>query len=123
MNNKLISTLALGLIALLAFPVMAQELSRLKRLEGWIVDEPSGAKHANAESKEAVIEAHANGALLVFVSKQGDIYEIVGQEAALENVGRNWIVLGVVDPEGKLTIGSFIDPSKRKKPEPKPAEE
>jgi hypothetical protein len=123
MKSKLILTFALGLIVVLTIPAVAQETTMLKRLEGWIVDEPSGAKHANADSKEAVIEAHAKGALLVFVSKQGDIYELTEQEAALENVGQNWIVIGKIDPEGKLTIGSYIDPSKRKGPPPKPAEE
>jgi hypothetical protein len=123
MKNKLIMTFALGLLVVLSVPSVAQEYMTVKRLEGWIVDEPSGAKHANADSKEAVIEAYENGSLLVFVSKKGDIYELTEQEAALENVGQNWIVIGKLDKDGKLTIGSFIDPSKRKSATPKPAEE
>jgi len=121
MKNKVILTFTLLLV--LAMPVIAQEFAMLKRLEGWIVDEPSGAKHANADSKDAVIEAVENGALLVFVSRQGDIYDLAEQEEALEHVGQNWIVLGKISKEGKLTIGSYIDPSKRKGPPPKPAEE
>jgi hypothetical protein len=125
MNKKLILTLALGLLLALTMPVMAQELakvSKLVRLEGWVVDEPAGAKHANLDSKAAVLEAHENGATLVFVSKAGDIYDMDEQETALEHVGQNWIILGKLDPNGKLKVGSYIDPSKRKGPPPKPAE-
>jgi hypothetical protein len=122
MNKKLILTFALGLIVALTLPVMAQNRARLIRLEGWVVDEPSGAKHANAASKDAVIKAQEEGAMLVFLSSKGDIYEITGQEAALERVGQNWIILGKLDEDGNLTIGSYIDPAKRKGPPPKPEE-
>ena len=127
MMKKLILTIALSLIVALAMPALAQDLSKagaakLIRLEGWVVDESSGAKHANADSKEAVLKSQEEGSLLVFASSKGDIYELNEQEAALERVGQNWIILGKLDPDGKLTIGSYIDPSKRKGPPPKPAE-
>jgi len=122
MKKKLIVTFVIGLLLALTMPALAQDVAKLVRLEGWVVDEPSGAKHANIDSKDAVLEAREKGALLVFVSKAGDIYDLNEQEAALEHVGQNWIVLGKIDPNGKLTIGSYIDPSKRKGPPPKPAE-
>jgi ABC-type phosphate/phosphonate transport system substrate-binding protein len=116
MKKKILLSLVAVMLVALALPLMAQtaDKPRLVRLEGWVVDEAAAKQHANAESKDAVIEAQANGAALVFFTTKSEVYELTDQEKALENVGQKWVILGQLDPDGKLHVGSYIDMSKRK---------
>ncbi len=116
MKKKILLSLVAVMLVALASPLMAQtaDKPKLVRLEGWVVDEAAAEQHANAESKDAVIKAQAEGALLVFITTKGDEYEIGDQEKALDHVGQKWVIIGQLDPDGKLHIGSYIDMSKRK---------
>jgi hypothetical protein len=116
MKNKILSFLVVALLVMAVLPALAQvtDKPRLVRLEGWVVDEPAAKQHANVESKDAVLEAQANGAPLVFYTVKGETYSLTDQEKALEHVGQKWVILGKLDPDGNLTVGSFIDMAKRK---------
>jgi hypothetical protein len=116
MKKKILLSLVAVMIVALVSPLMAQtaDKPRLVRLEGWVVDEAQAEQHANAESKDAVIEAQANGAMLVFYTTKGDVHSLTDQEKALDHVGQKWVILGQLDPDGALRVGSYIDISKRK---------
>jgi hypothetical protein len=128
MKKKILLSLVAVMLVALASPLMAQdtERPRLVRLEGWVVDEAQPKEHANAESKDAVLEAQTNGVLLVFYSTKGDVHPLTDQEKALDHVGQKWVILGQLDPDGTLRVGSYIDMSKRKAkgktPPPPPTE-
>jgi hypothetical protein len=115
MKKILLSLLAVMIVALM-LPLAAQpgDTPKLVRLEGWVVDERNAKQHANAESKDAVIKAQEEGAVLVFFTAKSEAYEIIDQEKALDHVGQKWVILGQLNPDGKLNIGSYIDMAKRK---------
>lgn len=116
MKKKILLSVIAVMLVVLASPLMAQpaDKPKLVRLEGWVVDAAAAKEHANAESKDAVLEAQANGAMLVFFTTKNEEYEISDQEKALDHVGQKWVILGQLDPDGKLHVGSYIDMSKRK---------
>lgn len=115
MKKILLSLLTVMLVAS-TLPLAAQRVDqpRVVRLEGWVVDEQNAKQHANVESKDAVIKAQEEGVPLIFFTTTSEVYELTDQEKALDHVGQKWVILGQLDPEGKLTVGSYIDMSKRK---------
>jgi len=115
MKKSVVICLALGLLAAVAAApaVEAKTLQRVIRLTGWIVDEDSGADHANAESKEAVLAKAADGEALVFYASTGETYMITNQEKALLKVGEQWDVFGMLDEDGNLSVGSYAKPKKK----------
>ena len=114
MKKTVVLCLALCLLATAAAgPVLAaKNYQRIVRLSGWVVDEEAGADHANEASKDAVLAKVEEGALLVFYTDKGEAYPIVDQEKALEKVGEPWDVIGALDDEENLNIGSYIEPRK-----------
>ena len=119
MKTRLVTTVALGaFLALALFPALAAgEAVRLVRVNGWIVDEEAGEKHANAESKDAILAKQEEGAVLVFLTSDGQVYSLTDQETAWAHVGEKWDALGKLDADGNLTVGKFMKP-RVKKPEP-----
>jgi hypothetical protein len=120
MKKLVILACALGVLATLAIvPAFAQDApQRIVRLSGWIVDEKTGADHANAESKAAVLAKATEGEALVFYTTEGETYPLVNQEKALAKVGQRWDVIGSVDSDGNLKVGTYIEPRPPKKAAP-----
>lgn len=118
MRKTLVFCLALCLLAVAAAgPVLAaKNYQHIMRLSGWVVDEESGAKHANEASKDAVLAKVEDGATLVFYTDKGDVYTIVDQEKAIEKVGEPWEVIGALDDDNNLNVGSYIKPRKKEAP-------
>jgi hypothetical protein len=117
--------LATLLCAVTLLPAWAQEdqdrqkrgeALHVMRLHGWVVDDGTGSRHANAESKDAVLASHEEGVPLVFVAEDGTTYLIVDQEGAIERVGQAWDVIATLRPNGNLNIGSYIQPKKKQTP-------
>ena len=84
----------------------------LVRLEGWVVDSYCGAKNANAEGADCVLECHKKGAELVFVDKKGTSYSLKDQEAALKHVGQLVGIFATLDDSRNLTVGKYITKDK-----------
>lgn len=118
MRKSVLLALTAGLVFLVALPAVAEEPPRIVRLQGWIVDEESGEKHANTESKDLVLQKQEEGVPLVFMTNKGAIHALADQEKALEKVGSEWVIIGRLDPDGTLTVGSFIPPKKKVKKAP-----
>jgi hypothetical protein len=118
MKKLTILALALGLLAIAAAsPAPAQsQPQRVVRLSGWVVDEHSGAKHANAESKEAVLAKATKGVALVLHTTKGETYPLFNQEEALEKVGQRWDVIGAINADGVLKVGTYFEPRPPKAP-------
>jgi hypothetical protein len=106
-----------------AIPVLAGP-KKLVRLEGWIVDSYCGAKNANAESAEDTLACHKKGAKLILISSDLTSYAIKNQERALEHVGKQIKVFGLVDEDRNLEITNYLGtdpqpiPDSEKKPKP-----
>jgi hypothetical protein len=124
MRKTVVLCLALCLLAAAAIePVLAGKgYQRIVRLSGWVVDEDAGADHANAASKDAVIAKVEEGVALVFYTDKGEAYPIVDQETALTKIGEPWDVIGSLDEDENLNIGSYIKPKKKAEPAAEAAE-
>ena len=130
MKTTLLSTLGVLLLmgGGLAAQIDREPSMSLVRVSGWIVDAKKGAEHANADSKQAVLDNHDKGSPLIFVTDSGKVYALSDEDQAkaVEKVGAETVILGSKDGEGNLKIGSFLRP-KNKKPaepdEPEPAVE
>ena len=113
MKKSLVLCLALCLLAVaVVSPALARSPKRVARLSGWVVDEQGGAEHANAASKDLVLAKVEEGIPLVFYTDKGEVFPIADQKGALAKVGEPWDVIGMIDGEGLLSIGSFIKPKK-----------
>jgi hypothetical protein len=111
MKKSLVLCLVLSLLAVaVVSPVLAKTPKRVARLSGWVVDEEGGAERANAASKDLVLAKAEEGIPLVFYTDKGEAYPIADQKAALSKVGEPWDVIGMIDGDGLLAIGSFIKP-------------
>jgi hypothetical protein len=118
--------LACALLIGVGLPALAQKAAdpaRIVRLHGWVVDDGTAMRHANAESKDAILQSFEEGVPLVFVTKDGDTYLLAEQEEAAEKVGQAWDVIGMLGAEGKLRVGTYIQPRTKKAPAPEDAEE
>jgi len=115
--------LACLLVTVVTAPSLAQsEIKTLVRLDGWIVDSWCGAKNANVESTEDTLACVKKGAKLVLVTFDGTSYALADQERALQYVGQEIKLFGLVDKDRNLTVGNYIgldkrDPTKGSKPE------
>ncbi len=91
------------------------------RLEGWIVDSFCKAKNANAEGVEDTLACHKKGAKLLLISTDGTTYSISikNEERALENLGRQVMVLGQVDEDRNLEISTYMGTDALKPPDKK----
>jgi hypothetical protein len=118
MKRLVIPALALSLVlvTVIAPALATTPAKRLVRLSGWVVDEEAGADHANEASKATVLAKAEEGVPLAFYTTKGDLYKLRDQEKALEHVGEQWDVIGSLDDEGNLSVGSYIKP--RKPPQP-----
>ena len=108
--RKTAVVLAAALLLAAVIPALAQRPASpptLVRLEGWVVDQPGGRKHANAESKDLILEAHERGAPLVLVGNDNKIYDLVDQEKALEQVGHKVKIFGRRDGNNRIDVGSY----------------
>ena len=115
--------LACLLVTVFTAPSFAQsEIKRLVRLDGWIVDSWCGTKNANTESTEDTLACVKKGAKLILVTSDGTSYALADQERALQYVGQEIKLFGMVDKDRNLTVGNYIgidktDPTKGSKPE------
>ena len=125
MRKTIVLCLALCMLAAAAAgPVLAaNNYQRIVRLSGWVVDEEAGSDHANATSKDAILAKVEEGAALVFYTDKGEAYLIVDQEKAVAKVGEPWEVIGALDEDENLNVGSYIKPRKEEAPAEKGAEE
>lgn len=106
-RRPLIALAATALVALTLGSIDAAPL-KLMRDHGWVVDDRYGKKHANAESKEAVLKAVDVGEPLVFWSESEDrYYPIADQEAARLWIAKRVQILGNVQPDGTLKVGNW----------------
>ena len=123
MRKTVVLCLALCLLAAVAAePVLAAKgYQRIVRLSGWVVDEESGDKHANETSKDAILAKVEEGATLIFYTDKGEAYPIIDQEKALTKIGEPWDVIGALDEDENLNIGSYIKPKKKDAPAAEPA--
>jgi hypothetical protein len=110
--------LACIVLVLVAFPTVAFE-GVLMRLQGWIVDSRCGAKNAREDRAEDTLACYKDGAKLVFLAKDGKIYDIADQERAVEHIGQQVSVFGTVDGAMMLTVGRYIGREKKKEPQDK----
>lgn len=95
------------LATVVAIPVLAG-LKTVVRLDGWIVDSYCRAKNANAESAEDTLACHKKGAKLILISADGTSYVLEDQERALEEVGKEVKIFGLVDEDRNLKITNYI---------------
>lgn len=115
MSSRILKFLIIAIVAAtLALPAVADPRNpgKIVRLKGWVVDDHCGRAATNAEAAAQVHKCHEAGWPLIFWAGEGKFYPIVDQEAALERVGREWSILGSLDNDGKLQIGSWIDPER-----------
>lgn len=96
--------LACATMAALAGPPVL----RMVNIEGWVVDEYCGAKNANADGADCVRECHKKGSELVFATDEGDVYKMDKQSEALEHVGEKIRIMGSIDEEDFLRVGTFL---------------
>ncbi len=118
MKRTMILALAL---ALLAGPVLAGA-ARLVRVEGYVVDSWCGKANANDQGADCVVECNKKGADLVFYTSKGKIYDLADQKDALGHIGQKMVILGTVDSEGSLKVGSWKPATKPATAEEKPVE-
>ena len=90
--------------------------AHLVRLKGWVVDEPGGRDHANAESAELIAAAHEEGVPLVFVASDDTLYPIKNPDTVVEYAGKEITVIGTVNDERELKIGSVMSEGDRVAP-------
>ena len=113
---------------IVALPAAAKSKT-LIRLEGWIVDSYCKDKNAHVEGVEDTLACHKKGAKLLLISTDGTTYtiSIKNEERALENLGRQVMVLGQVDADRNLEISTYMATDALKPPDKKmvviPAEE
>ena len=96
---------------LLATVVVAPMLAgprTLVRLDGWIVDSYCGAKNAHAEAAEDTLACHKKGAKLILITADGTSYALDDQERALQHVGKQVKLFGLVDADRNLNVGNYI---------------
>ena len=113
-------TLALALV-LVAGPVLAGAM-RLVRVEGYVVDSWCGKANANDQGANCVVECNKKGADLVFHTSEGKTYELADQKDAQGHIGQKMVILGSVDSEGSLKVGSWSPAKKPATAEEKPVE-
>jgi archaellum component FlaG (FlaF/FlaG flagellin family) len=103
---------------IVALPAAAKSKTVI-RIEGWIVDSYCKAKNAHAEGAEDTLACHNKGAKLLLISTDGTTYtiSIKNQERALENLGRQVMVLGQVDADRNLEISTYMGTDALKPPD------
>lgn len=124
MSSRILKLFIISIVAVtLALPAVADPRNpgKIVRLKGWVVDDHCGRAATNVEAAPQVGKCYEAGWPLIFWAGEGKFYPIVDQEAALERVGREWSVLGSLDDDGNLRIGSWIDPERPRSAEAPPA--
>lgn len=86
--------LALGGVS----PLLAADAAQPTTLRGWITDSYCGARNANAEGAACARECHKSGAALELIV-DGKTYQLSDQKSALEHLGHEVLVTGVVDKD------------------------
>ena len=112
--KRLASLLTIFVLALAGItPLLAEGPASQTTLKGWIADSYCGAKNANAEGAACTKACYKNGATLVLVSG-GKTYAISDQKAALELVGHEVAITGVVENDAiKVTKIEAADVKKK----------
>lgn len=103
--RKTIALLALLLISIAALPALAGDAKPAESWTGWITDNHCGAKGANAQhTKDCVASCTKGGGKVVFYNNADQkIYEIDKADVALDHVGHEVVVTGVLDG-GKIKV-------------------
>jgi len=91
----------------IAVPLLA-EARTLVRLEGWIVDSYCRSRNANDEATQDTLDCVKKGAKLLLITSDGTTYALENQERALEHLGKEVKVFGMVDSDRNLRIGNYI---------------
>lgn len=81
-------------VLLAAAPAFAEETT----VQGWITDSFCGKNNANAEGKSCILACAKKGADLVLYA-DGKLYKISDKKAAMEHVGHEVAVTGVVEKD------------------------
>lgn len=82
-------------------------------MTGWITDAACGAANANTEGKACTIACAKKGAKLVLFSDD-KLWPLDDQELALEHVGHEVRVTGVLTEGGAIQVDS-IEPTREKR--------
>lgn len=113
MKRLMSLTTVLALAMALAVPALAGEPSPTT-LKGWIADSFCGAKNANAAGAQCTKDCYAKGAKLVLVA-DGKTYNLSDQKLALQHVGHEVAVTGVVDKDGNVAVAKIEAVEAKKK--------
>ena len=104
MKRRLVACL---LATAVAVPLFA-EARTLVRLDGWIVDSYCRSRNANAAGTEDTLACLKKGAKLLLITSDGTTYALENQELALEHLGKEVKVFGMVDKDRNLRVGNYI---------------
>ncbi len=96
--RKTIAVMTVLLLALAALPALAGD-AKSASWTGWITDSHCGAKGANAQhTKSCVADCTKGGGKVVFYNNADQkLYEIDKTADALEHIGHEVVVTGVLD--------------------------
>ena len=106
MKKALLIAVALAFVAALALPALAGDSEQEVKLAGWITDEWCGEKNANADGAGCAKACAKKGAELVLFS-EGTVYKLSDQKIALEHVGHEVIVKGLLKDENTVEVNSI----------------
>jgi hypothetical protein len=104
--KKTIAGIAVLVLVLSVAVAVAGDAAKTVNLKGWITCSCCAKKNANAEGKDCTIACAKNGAALVLFS-EGTSYKLADQKAAMEHVGYEVVVSGVLAEDGSLRVESI----------------